>query len=63
MACQKGIITENPFQKVKIDYKLFFRKRKPDDATQVFLTNEQPEIEREAYEDFQQTENIAAILA
>lgn len=61
LACQKGIITENPFQKVKIDYKLFFRKRKPDDATQVFLTNEQPEIEREAYEDFQQTENVACL--
>lgn len=60
-ACQKGIITENPFQKVKIDHKLFRHKRKPDDATQVFLTNEQPEIEREAFEDFQQTENVSCL--
>ena len=60
-AVQKGIIDANPFNNVKIDRKLFFIKKKPDDETQVFLTNEQPLIEAEAYADFRETENVACL--
>lgn len=54
-AVQKNLIPENPFSKVHIDTKLFKVKKKPDDKTQVFLTDEQPLIEAEAYQDFTET--------
>lgn len=36
-------------------------KKKPEDATQVFLTNEQPLIEKEAYKDFECTGVVACL--
>lgn len=51
---EKGIIPDNPFKKVHIDSKLFRPTKKPDDEKQVFLINEQPLIEAEAYKDFEE---------
>ena len=61
-AVQKKIITENPFLPVKVDAKLFASKKKPADETQVFLTSEQPLIEKEAYHDFQEREYSASLV-
>lgn len=58
---QKHLITNNPFSKVRIDAKLFQTKKKPEDNTQVFLTNEQPMIEKEAWKDFENTGVVACL--
>lgn len=47
------LLVTNPFRQFKIDSKLFVKKKKPDDSTQVFLTWERPAVEKEAWEDFQ----------
>lgn len=60
-AVQKKIVPENPFSKVHIDSKLFQIKKKPDDKTQVFLIDEQPVIEAEAYQDFIETGHNACL--
>jgi len=62
LAVEKNIISENPFSKVKIDTKLFRPVKKKLDATQVYLLDEQPLVEKEAYEDFNKTD-ITACLA
>lgn len=60
-AVQKHIIDDNPFSKVRIDAKLFKAQKKPEDKTQVFLTNEQPLIENEAWKDFERTGVVACL--
>lgn len=60
-AVQKKIISENPFEKVIIDKKLFRVQKKPDDKTQVYLIDEQPVIEADAYNDFAETEYNACL--
>lgn len=40
-AIEKGDITENPFDRVKVNKKMFAHKKKQDSSTQVFLINEQ----------------------
>lgn len=60
-AVQKGMIESNPFSKVHVDGKLFQVKKKPKDATQVFLTDEQPLIEAEAWKDFSETGVVACL--
>ena len=60
-AVQKGILPENLFQRVKIDRKLFHCKKKPEDSTQVFLTDEQARIEKKAYADFVETGHVACL--
>lgn len=60
-ALQKHLITDNPFSKVRIDAKLFQAKKQPEDRTQVFLTDEQPMIEREAWKDFENTGVVACL--
>lgn len=60
-AIQKGIIESNPFLNVHIDRKLFQAKKKPKDETQVFLTDEQPQIEAEAWKDFSETGAVACL--
>lgn len=60
-AVQKEIIETNPFSKISIDRKLFHSSKKPDDETQVFLTDEQPLIEQEAYKDFQETGEVVCL--
>lgn len=61
-AVQKGILEENPFSKVHVESKLFKVKKKAEDRTQVFLTDEQTLIESEAYRDFEET-GYSACLA
>jgi len=60
-AIQKGIIGSNPFSKVQVDGKLFQAKKKPKDKTQVFLTDEQPQIKAEAWKDFSETSAVACL--
>ena len=60
-AVQKKIIQSNPFNSVHIDSKLFQPKKKPADKTQVFLTNEQPLIEAEAWNDFAKTGSVSCL--
>ena len=43
------------------NYKLFKPSEKKPDATQVFLTDEQPLIEQEAYKDFKNTQKTACL--
>lgn len=60
-AVQKKIIDENPFSKVRIDGKLFQSRKKPQDKTQVFLTDEQPLIEAEARNDYAETGAVSCL--
>lgn len=52
LAVSKEIITKNPFTDVHINTKMFQSSRKKNDATQVFLIDEQPQIEKIAKKDF-----------
>lgn len=61
LAVDKGIISENPFTKVKVNFKLFYSVPKKPDETQVFLIDEQPLIEKEAYKDFEKTNHTACL--
>lgn len=61
LARKMGILQVNPFNSFKVDYKLFRPVVKKADATQVFLTEEQPLIESEAYADFEQTQKAACL--
>ena len=60
-AVQKKLLPDNPFSKVTIDKKLFQAKKKPQDNTQVFLTDEQPLIEAESRKDFAETGATACL--
>jgi len=61
LARKKGIVANNNFNSFKIDYKLFKSTEKKADETQVFLTDEQPLIEKEAYQDFEQSGKTACL--
>lgn len=60
-AVERNIIAKNPFSSVKIDSKLFKKPKKKADDTQVFLTDEQEQIELEAYKDFKETGSTACL--
>lgn len=51
-AIEIDIISENLYNSFKIDGKLFRKVKKPEDSTQVYLVNEKPLIEAEAWKDF-----------
>lgn len=61
LAVKKRIVQSNAFNNFRIDYKLFKPVEKKPDETQVFLTNEQPLIEQEAYRDFEQSGKTACL--
>lgn len=61
MAVEMGIINENPFQKVKMESKLFKPVKKKSDETQVFLTDEKKCVEKEAYADFAESNETACL--
>lgn len=61
LAVEKGIIEKNPFSNVKIDSKLFRPVKKKADETQVYLIDEQPLIEQEAYKDFEATNETSCL--
>lgn len=48
-------IPSNPFEKVRVDSKLFAKPGKKADSEEVFLYDEQPKLEKAAYEDFEKT--------
>lgn len=63
-AADLGIITENPFSSVRIDGKRMFRKvKKKADDTQVFLSNEIPRIQGQAWNDFMTNDKLKHRLA
>ena len=53
-AVDHEFISTNLYNSFRVDGKLFKKKRKPDDATQVYLINERPLIEAEAWKDFRE---------
>lgn len=55
-ACKKGIIEKSPLDNVHVNTKLFKKKKKPLDSTQVFLTNEQEKLEKIAFEQFHKSD-------
>ena len=61
MAVEMGIINENPFQKVKMESKLFKPVKKKSDETQVFLTDEKILVEKAAYADFEESNETACL--
>jgi len=61
LAKKKGIVQTNAFNNFKIDRKLFKPVEKKADETQVFMTDEQPLIEQEAYKDFEKTRETACL--
>ena len=63
-AADLGIITENLFSAVHIDGKRMFRKvKKKADETQVFLSNEIPRIQEQAWNDFMTNDKLTHRLA
>ena len=63
-AVDLGIITENPFSSIRIDGKRMFRKvKKKADDTQVFLSNEIPRIQEQAWNDFMTNDKLTHRLA
>lgn len=60
-AIDKKLINHNPFSDVRIDSKIFTPSKKKPNESQVFLIDEQPRIEAEAYKDFKQTQETACL--
>ncbi len=60
-AIQKKMIEKSPFDVVKVDRKLFRAVKKKPDETQVYLIEEQPQIEAEAYRDFGNSSQTACL--
>lgn len=60
-AVDRGLLEKNPFRDFKMDSKLFTSKQKPADDTQVFLTDERPLVESEAWRDFQEKSSTSAL--
>lgn len=61
LAVSKGIIEKNPFSEVQIKTKMFRSSRKKNDASQVFLIEEQPQIENLAESDFHESGYTACL--
>lgn len=65
-ALDHELISGNPYNQFTVDKKLFKKKKQPADGTQVFLTNERPLIEAEAWLDFEEkgcTSALSILLA
>ena len=67
-AKNRGDISENPFEAVKIESKMFRKTKKKADETQVYLEEEQALIIQEAWKDYnssnaKETTPLAVILA
>ena len=56
-----GFLTENVYNRFKIDGKLFRKVKKPEDETQVFLKTERPLIEAEAWQEFEEKSCTTAL--
>lgn len=55
-ACEKKIIEKSPLNDVHVNTKLFRKRKKPLDSTQVFLNEEQARIEQIAFEQFHKSD-------
>lgn len=53
-AVDHELIPLNPYNQFTVDKKLLKKVKQPEDGTQVFLTNERPLIECEAWSDFEE---------
>lgn len=60
-AVDKGMILESPYEKIKVSSKLFYIPPKKEASTQVFLIDEQPKVEEEAYKDFKATNSVSPL--
>lgn len=61
LAMSKGILIKNPFEDVSINTKMFQACKKKNDTSQVFLIDEQPQIEKLAEDDFNERGYTACI--
>lgn len=61
-AVDHELIPLNPYNQFTVDKKLLKKVKQPEDGTQVFLTNERPLIENEAWSDFEE-KNCTSALA
>ncbi|MEY8356733.1 tyrosine-type recombinase/integrase [Lachnospiraceae bacterium 54-53] len=61
-AVDHELIPINPYNQFTVDKKLLKKVKQPEDGTQVFLTNERPLIECEAWSDFEE-KNCTSALA
>ena len=61
-AVDHELIPLNPYNQFTVDKKLLKKVKQPEDGTQVFLTNERPLIECEAWSDFEE-KNCTSALA
>ncbi len=61
-AVDHELIPLNPYNQFTVDKKLLKKVKQPEDGTQVFLTNERPLIESEAWSDFEE-KNCTSALA
>lgn len=59
----KGYVEKNIFREVKINTKLFLRKKKPNSGTQVYLKDEVPKIIEDMFRRFQNNPKSTAPLA
>lgn len=60
-AVRLNIIDTNPFVNVSVSAKMYRKVKKKADETQVFLIEEQPRIEKIAYDDFKENGNLIAL--
>lgn len=63
-ACEPelGIITENPFSRIKIKKTLYAPKPKPTNNSQVFLIEEQKKFVKRLVKDLKQETGVPALL-
>lgn len=60
-AADHDLIVVNPYNQFKVDAKLFRKVKKPEDETQIFLKNERPPIEAEAWREFYEKGSTTAL--
>lgn len=61
LAVDKGMLAANPFSAVKVQTKMFRTVRKKPNESQVFMTDEQPLVEKEAWNDFYENDYSACL--
>ena len=62
-AFDNNLVLTNEFANVKVNSKMFVKKRKPEDYTQVFLVGEQEKIEEEIMKDLEVNDRNVVPLA
>lgn len=62
-ALEEGDISHNPFEGVKVDTKLFYKKKKPANETQVYTEEEEIALVEEAWKDYLKNPEVTTPLA